>query len=156
MVLIQPIPLELLQINRDMPGQTATQDISNKIYQFTLIVPNKFGGPFSLQALTQADRDSWTIAIEKEKFKLHEKKRKFDMESIVLKGFPFSNPINCCAFYQERIIIGTNSGLFVSNPPPKGSEVDLSYFRTVKVLDLENITQIDINPKNDMLLALAG
>jgi Pleckstrin homology domain len=61
-VVKRPIPLELLNIIPDKAviipqGQVDT----SKTFPINFSVPTKFGGPFSLFALSHADRVSWIV-----------------------------------------------------------------------------------------------
>lgn len=152
----KPIPLELITLSQEKTVQTGANVEQSKTLPFTFTVPPRFGGPFVLYALTPADRTSWIDAIEKQQQLLAEQKRKFEIYSLVTKGFPRQNPINCSCTCQSQIIIGTDNGLFISTFSTRTSNNDLSYPRFTKVLDLERIFQVDVIPKIDILLVLAG
>jgi RHO1 GDP-GTP exchange protein 1/2 len=152
----RPIPLELVLIQSDAAQPTVTnQESSSKQYLINIHVPSRYGVPFTLHAATLADKTSWVEAIEKQQRNLIEKKKMFDFSTLVSVGFPKTNPINCSCVYHNQLIIGTDQGLFVSSSST-GANTNDSYQNSIKVIDLERIVQIDVLPKIDMLLVLAG
>jgi hypothetical protein len=154
----KPIPLELLLLQNDKSPSTQLQggvaDASSRLYTINLNVPPRYGGPFVLYAANQADKSSWIEAIEKQQLALIEKKKKFEMFSLIRTGFTRLNPINCSCAYQNQLIVGTDNGLYIG-APTRSSVMDLTNQNFSKVLDLERIVQVDVLPKIDILLVLA-
>ena len=130
-----------------------------KSFAINFNTPSRFGGAFSLYALTHADKVSWIDAIEKQQAYLIESKRKFELTTLNDGFFVRSNAINCACYYKHHLIIGTDAGLYVgiysevSSVSSPSGEVKLSF---VKVLELEKIYQVDVITKIDNLLVLAG
>lgn len=151
----RPIPIELVTIVQEKPTGTPSgpQD-PNRAFPITFSVPSRYGGIFSLFALTHADRVTWIDAIEKQKSYNVLHKRKFKITTLTSNMFPLSNSVNCSTIYQKQLIVGTDFGLFVGNSG-EDTEGEM-YMKFSKVLDLERIHQVDVLPKIDLILVLAG
>lgn len=133
---------------------------ASKGFAINFNTPSRFGGGFSLYALTHADKVSWIDAIEKQKAYLIESKKKFDLTTLNDGFLVRTNAINCACYYKHHLIIGTDAGLYVGIYAAEDSAISspsgdlkLSF---VKVLELEKINQVDVITKIDNLLVLAG
>ncbi|KAH9267073.1 hypothetical protein BASA84_000831 [Batrachochytrium salamandrivorans] len=98
-----------------------------------------------------------TRLIEKQIASLAERKRKFEIITLVSTGFPVNNRINCSILFQDRLVLGTDFGLFVGPEYLATSAIsnDVLDNRFVKVIDLERIVQVDVLLNNDNLLVLS-
>eukprot|EP00842_Homolaphlyctis_polyrhiza_P000294 jgi/Hompol1/1265/HPOL_002670-RA len=136
---------------------SAIVDASARTFPITITHLGRSGGQYTLFAASQADRQAWYDAIEKQKLALTERKKKFTTTTLVNNGFHISNRINCLLVYGDRLILGTDVGLFIGTEHAAGQLESSGQLggRFVKVVDLERVTQIDILPNYDMLLVLA-
>ncbi|KAI8897330.1 hypothetical protein BC833DRAFT_621321 [Globomyces pollinis-pini] len=166
-IIRHPIPLEFLSIHADTASLTTAD--STKTFPITFVHPGRFGGTFILHAGTQSDRDSWVEAIQKQAQLITDRKRKFEMIYLVDEYFPRTNPVNCSLVYLNQLFIGTDDGLYIGaedaygvlprievNDGGMSNIMSAQTERFTKVIDIENIIQIDVIPKIDMLLLLAG
>ncbi|XJO72365.1 hypothetical protein BDV3_003492 [Batrachochytrium dendrobatidis] len=135
----------------------ALTDSASRTFPIFISHLGQSGGQYTLLASSQADRQSWCDAIEKQKTILSERKKRFEIVSLVSSGFPVSNRINCSISYLDRLILGTDFGLFVGTEYPTSTDLltELNENRFVKVIDLERIVQVDVLPNNDNLLVLS-
>jgi hypothetical protein len=99
-------------------------------------------------------RNVWRDNLEKLK-RARTKRNKFEMCILVASGFSKTNKIHCSTVFNNRLVVGTDTGLYLG---PDDSAIspadDASQFN--KVIDLENIQQVDILKDHDMILVLSG
>ena len=143
----QAMPQKALSIG---PNSSVPEPVA-RTFSLTLIHLGRQGGTIVLSASSEANRISWFNAITAQKAKLTETKSKFEIITLADRVFPLLNRVNASTTYQGRLILGTESGLFVR--PEFEDEENPSSF--VKVLDVEKVMQVDVLPDYDMLLVLA-
>ncbi|KAH6579904.1 hypothetical protein BASA50_006377 [Batrachochytrium salamandrivorans] len=138
-------------------GATGTLESSSRAFLINVTHLGRYGGQYTLLASTQSDRQAWCDAIEKQIASLAERKRKFEIITLVSTGFPVNNRINCSILFQDRLVLGTDFGLFVGPEYLATSAIsnDVLDNRFVKVIDLERIVQVDVLLNNDNLLVLS-
>ncbi len=160
----KPIPLDFIHITQEEKSvfnqafSQAQPGDANKSFSITFNVPPRYGGSFSLTALTHSDRVSWVDAIEKQKALIVEHKKRFEVSTLAINFFMKSNPVNCSCSHTKYLFLGTDSGLYVGGYAENltGSTENLAFTKFVKVLDLEKLYQVDVIPKIDTLLVLQG
>ncbi|KNC95938.1 uncharacterized protein SPPG_08691 [Spizellomyces punctatus DAOM BR117] len=130
------------------PGETAT-----KGYPFSLVHLGRAGTTYTLYAANQADRRSWRDAIEQQKLAVTEKKRRFEIVTMLDTAFPYTNKVNSSVSMGNKLILGTDNGLYVG-PSSQAVQVDADKLFK-RVIDLEKIQQVDVLPEHDMLTLLA-
>ncbi|KAI9092393.1 CNH domain-containing protein [Phlyctochytrium arcticum] len=122
-------------------------------YPFTITHLGRAGTSYTLYASNQADRRSWRDAIEKQKLAVTSSKCVFEIKTIMDNAFPNSNKVNSSVSLKEKLIIGTDNGLYVGPVVPT-FDVDMSK-QFHRVIDLEKIYQVDVLPEYGMLNLLA-
>ena len=153
-VVKNPIPLELLTVIPDRAPSalnlniTMNQDPSKAMHLISLDAPSVLGGAFQLYCRTVADRTSWIEALQQQRIDHQTKPKQYQMQILIQRLFPRTNPIHTCCMYQNHMFVGTENGLYL---------VDLSEEpRARKITDLEQrIQQVDVVPKIDTLLVLS-
>nr|KAJ3423238.1 RHO1 GDP-GTP exchange protein 2 [Polyrhizophydium stewartii] len=154
-------PAKAMSINQrptlSTTGPNMGLDATSRTFPIVLVHLGRSGGQYTLMAASQADRQAWCDAIEKQKAALTERKKKFEITTLVSTGFPISNHINCSVSYMDRLILGTDDGLYVGAEYPVAGSLnsDTGENRFVRVIELERIMQVDVLPNYDMLLVLA-
>ena len=112
----------------------------------------------TFSASSMADRQAWTDAIENQRNLLMDSSRYFELQLLNDSFFKISNRVNCSVSYAGMLVIGTDDGLYVGTEQSvvkSMSSLDSSQkFR--KVINEENIMQVDILPDYDMLILIAG
>lgn len=129
---------------------------SNSTRTFPLILTHlgSSGGVIVLHTQSEANRTSWIKAIEAQKQKLIDSKTKF--RKISLTNFGLNNKVNCCTWYQGKLLVGTDFGVFISmDSQHYNQEENRGSMTLVKVIDIEKVNQVDIISSSDMLLVLA-
>ncbi|KAJ3081352.1 RHO1 GDP-GTP exchange protein 2 [Quaeritorhiza haematococci] len=126
-------------------------------FQLSFTHLGRSGGQYTLHCSTHADRRAWREAIEKQKRALTERKRKFEIVTMLDSYFPSTVKVNCSTSVGGRLVLGTDSGLYVG--PTEASEgggggAGSGKFR--RVIDLERIVQVEVLPDHETLLVLAG
>ncbi|KAJ3411545.1 RHO1 GDP-GTP exchange protein 2 [Chytridiales sp. JEL 0842] len=172
----RPIPLELLILSGDSTkSPTAAPPTRNAPPEKSQAQPSKPSrGPsaagesrltFSITHLgrhresytfacdTEMGRNVWKDHLEKLK-KVRQKRNKLETCMLVASGFSKTNKIQCSTVLNNRLVLGTVGGLYLG---PEDSAVnpsdDAAKFN--KVIDLENINQVDILKDHDMMLVLS-
>ncbi|KAJ3009607.1 RHO1 GDP-GTP exchange protein 2 [Thoreauomyces humboldtii] len=149
----------------------AALDIT-KGFPFTITHLGREGGVYTLYAASQADRRTWRDAIEQQKsLRTVRHRPPFKLVTLFDTTFPHNCRANSSTVYKDRILVGTDQGMFVaplesthpdalpsytplnidlldkeSSPPPPT-------FR--KVLEIEKISQVDVLPDHGMITLLA-
>lgn len=119
-----------------------------KTYPIIFTHLGKYGGSIVLHATSEANRTSWLRAIETQKQKLTQVKSRFQIVPLST-FFLCNNKVNCSAWYQGKLVLGTDNGLYICRN-------DVENVTFVKVIDIERVSQVDLLLNNDMLLVLAG
>ncbi|KAI8824483.1 CNH domain-containing protein [Fimicolochytrium jonesii] len=178
----RPIPLELIVVAdtqssvgrrgsiRSLPNSvhnSVHSSISSKSSHHTTITPlsdaskgfpltithlGRDGGTVTFHASNQAERRLWREAIESQKSLLMESKQKFEIVTLLDTLFPYHNRVNASTVLGDRLILGTDAGLYVG---PLHCEDGAGEQSFKKVLDMEKISQVDVLPDHDLLTLLA-
>ena len=123
-------------------------NVESAKFPFTITHLGRSGGSYTLFATNHAERKAWKEAIEMQKTELTKIKQKFQIVPIIDNFFQISNRVNCCAFSSQKLVIGTDAGVYVGPRDGHG--------RFEKLLDLERVLQISILEEYDLVLILAG
>ena len=110
----------------------------------------QLGSPelFVFSCRSEADKQSWVEAIEKQKNLIDNKPQRFVLKSMSPSlSKNVVGKINCTVPFANLLIIGCDNGLYLTSSD--GSEPS-------KVLDVKNISQVDVVAENDILLVLSG
>ncbi|KAI9772709.1 MAG: RHO1 GDP-GTP exchange protein 2 [Geoglossum simile] len=171
----KPIPLELLVIAQMdeviprvgiskrpssslIPGAKSTvaapkTDPAARGFPITFRHLGKRGYEITLYATTQVQRRKWMEHIESQQSALRERSNIYT-KTVVSEGFfAAGNRVNCLVPIDggRKLVYGTDSGIYVSDrrqkePPTKPR----------RVLDVTNVTQIDVLEEYSMLLVLTN
>ncbi|KAI9780556.1 MAG: RHO1 GDP-GTP exchange protein 2 [Geoglossum umbratile] len=171
----KPIPLELLVIAQMdeviprvgiskrpssslIPGAKSTvaapkADPAARGFPITFRHLGKRGYEITLYATTQVQRRKWMEHIESQQSALRERSNIYT-KTVVSEGFfTAGNRVNCLVPIDggRKLVYGTDSGIYVSDrrqkePPTKPR----------RVLDVTNVTQIDVLEEYSMLLVLTN
>ncbi|KAI1000543.1 Rho1 guanine nucleotide exchange factor 1 [Podosphaera aphanis] len=168
----RPIPLELLSI-REMeefmpklgvskrpsssliPSAKLTNNEASKKEGFPITCRHlgKGGYELTLYASTAGSRNKWMEYIGGQQNILR-KRGDFYNRSILSDGyFTASNRVNCVAPFDggRRLIYGTDSGIYLSERKAK----DIGNTTPSRVLDVTNVTQIDVLEEYQLILVLS-
>lgn len=137
----------------------AVSPVEPKRFGFSLQHLGKSGGTIFLEAPNQSIRESWIKAIEAQRKLVTNSKNIFRIIRVTHPHqFDTSETINCYATYHDKMLVGTNAGVWVIKNElfglreVRGSHPLVKY----KLLDLLNVTQIDILSGFGIVLILAG
>jgi hypothetical protein len=150
---MQPIPLELLifstnqegisKDNHHMARNTSVLNTATE-YVITLTHLGRYGSTLSLSVGSSAQLENWSKDIALQIGRLTKSKRRFEVEKIKTPNFSSTMKVNCSCIYKDRLVLGTDSGLFVE-----------SGHSFSNVLQVEKILQIGILEHYNMLLILS-
>ncbi|TVY43754.1 Rho1 guanine nucleotide exchange factor [Lachnellula subtilissima] len=167
----RPIPLELLSI-REMdevipklgvvkrpsssliPGAKAANDSAKKEgFPITFRHIGKGGYELTLYANTQGSRSKWMEYIGEQQAALRKRGDFYNKSVLSSSFFSAINRVNCVAPFDggRKLIYGTDSGIFVSDRRAKDVSV-----KPMRVLDVANVTQIDVLEEYQLLLVLSA
>lgn len=165
----RPIPLELLDI-REMdeviPQQGIKRASSSLIpsirtnnsdskkgegWPITFRHLGKNGYELTLYASNQAARKKWLEYIDNSQQRLRSRGDFFNTSCISMGHFMATNQVNCVTPFDgsRKLIIGTNSGLYVLDRKVKGAAPK-------RVLDVPSVTQVEILEEYSLLLVLSN
>ncbi|KAI8592041.1 hypothetical protein BDZ88DRAFT_392856 [Geranomyces variabilis] len=129
-------------------------------FPFTITHLGREGGTYTLYAASQADRRTWRDVINQQKSVLSDSKKRFELQAVCESLFSSSNRVNTSTVYKDKLVLGTDLGLFVGplnafeeSAPP----VVNSYFSTAfrRVVDIEKVVQVDVLPEHNLVTLLA-
>lgn len=170
----KPIPLELLTIGEGeeiVPKALAKRPTSSSLIpnkpalRNDIVQGNRFpitfqhlgrrGYDLTLYATTFIERKKWIEHIEQQKQVLIKKADIYTVRVLQSRHFSSSNRINCLSPFDggRKLLFGTDDGIFMSdvkygpNGPTSSSPV--------KVINIPNVTQVDVLDEYMTLLALS-
>ncbi|MCJ1287317.1 RHO1 GDP-GTP exchange protein 2 [Xylographa opegraphella] len=172
----RPIPLELLvvlQMDEIIPKMGVTKRPSSSL---TLGARNALNAPkittgakegfpitfkhlgrpqyeISLYAGTQVQRRKWLEHIEGQQSLLRERTHVYKQDILCGGFFNTANKVNCLVPIDggRKLVFGTDAGVFISDRKPKAAES-----KPRRMLDVSNVTQIDVLEEYQLLLVLAN
>jgi hypothetical protein len=121
---------------------------------FTFVHLGRNGGSMTFSTSSMADKQAWVDAMETQRNVLMDSSKFFELQLLNDNFFKISNRVNCSVSYAGMLLVGTDDGLYVGTELNVDIPVSSRVFR--KVIQEENIMQIDILPDYDMLIFLAG
>ncbi|RKF80904.1 Rho1 guanine nucleotide exchange factor 1 [Golovinomyces cichoracearum] len=167
----RPIPLELLSI-REMeevmskpgvskrpssslkPGTKSINSDASKKEGFPITYRHlgKGGYELTLYASTAGSRSKWMEYIGEQQASLRKRGDFYNRYVISNDFFSSSNRVNCVAPFDggRKLICGTDSGIYVSDRKSKDGNT-----KPQRILDVTNVTQIDVLEEYQLLLVLS-
>ncbi|KAI9866249.1 MAG: RHO1 GDP-GTP exchange protein 2 [Trichoglossum hirsutum] len=171
----KPIPLELLVITQMdevipragiskrpssslIPGTKSTvatpkADPATKGFPITFRHLGKRGYEITLYATTQVQRRKWMEHIESQQAALRERSNIYTKAVLSEGFFTAGNRVNCLVPIDGglKLVYGTDAGIYVSDRRQKEPSI-----KPRRVLDVTNVTQIDVLEEYAMLLVLTN
>ncbi|KAH0544586.1 hypothetical protein FGG08_001235 [Glutinoglossum americanum] len=171
----KPIPLELLVITQMeevipragiskrpssslIPGAKSTvvapkADPATKGFPITFRHLGKRGYEITLYATTQVQRRKWMEHIESQQAALRERSNIYTKAVLSEGFFTTGNRVNCLVPIDggRKLVYGTDAGIYVSDRRQKEPSI-----KPKRVLDVTNVTQIDVLEEYAMLLVLTN
>ncbi|KAF2395568.1 citron like protein [Trichodelitschia bisporula] len=167
----KPIPLELLTIaemtmlmpkmgitkrpSSSLATRTQTMSTQSKDpkaqYPITFKHLGKGGYEQTLFCSTAIQQQKWMEHIEKQQTALRLRSNIFTKETLSEGFFNGTNRVNCCVPIDggRKLVIGTDFGVFLVDRKPKDAS-----FKPSRVLDIKQVTQIDVLENYSLLLVL--
>ncbi|MCJ1276690.1 RHO1 GDP-GTP exchange protein 2 [Puttea exsequens] len=171
----KPIPLELLIITQMdeviprlgiskrpssslIPGAKAaingpkTNAADPKVFPITFRHIGKGGYDMTLYAISQIQRRKWMENVEEQQEKLRARGNFYTKSILCDNFFNSAHKVNCLVPVDggRKLVFGTDTGIYVSDRKPKSPAA-----RPKRVLDITNVTQIDVLEEYQLLLVLA-
>ncbi|KZF22985.1 CNH-domain-containing protein [Xylona heveae TC161] len=173
----KPIPLELLVVlqmdelypkmgiakrpsSSLIPGSSKSMsnvpktDLSSKqSYPITFRHLGKGGYDLTLYTNTHMHRKKWLEHIDAQQRRLRERSNIYTQTNLCERFFSAANRVNCLVPIDggRKLVFGTDNGIYLSDRKPK--EVGA---RPKRVLDVSNVTQIDVLEEYQLLLVLSN
>ncbi len=122
-------------------------------YAMTLAHLGRRGYEITLYSSTHVGRRKWVEHIESQKKILRDKSAIFNKEILNSRFFSGGNRVNCLVPIDggRKLVYGTDSGVYVSDRKPKEGQK----LAPVRVLQLSNVTQLDVLEEYAIVLVLS-
>nr|ANM86637.1 putative rho guanyl nucleotide exchange factor [Cladonia uncialis subsp. uncialis]AUW30799.1 putative rho guanyl nucleotide exchange factor [Cladonia uncialis subsp. uncialis] len=171
----KPIPLELLvitQMDEVIPKLGISKRPSSSLipgakaaingpkaatsgkegYPITFQHIGKGGYDMTLYAMSTISRRKWMENIEEQQEKLRSRGNFYTKTVLCDNFFTSAHKVNCLVPIDggRKLVFGTDTGIYVSDRKPKTQAA-----RPKRVLDITNVTQIDVLEEYQLLLVLA-
>ncbi|KAK0513270.1 hypothetical protein JMJ35_004256 [Cladonia borealis] len=171
----KPIPLELLvitQMDEVIPKLGISKRPSSSLipgakaaingpkaatsgkegYPITFQHIGKGGYDMTLYAMSTISRRKWMENIEEQQEKLRSRGNFYTKTVLCDNFFTAAHKVNCLVPIDggRKLVFGTDTGIYVSDRKPKTQAA-----RPKRVLDISNVTQIDVLEEYQLLLVLA-
>lgn len=171
----KPIPLELLvitQMDEVIPKLGISKRPSSSLipgakaaingpkaatsgkegYPITFQHIGKGGYEMTLYAMSTISRRKWMENIEEQQEKLRSRGNFYTKTVLCDNFFTAAHKVNCLVPIDggRKLVFGTDTGIYVSDRKPKTQAA-----RPKRVLDITNVTQIDVLEEYQLLLVLA-
>jgi hypothetical protein len=113
----------------------------------------KGGYELTLYASTVGSRRKWLEHIDEQQQKLRARGDFYNKTILSAGFFTAINRVNCCAPFDggRKLIYGTDTGIFVSDRRSKEAGA-----KPRRVLDVQNVTQVDVLEEYQLLLVLSA
>lgn len=137
-----------------IPGVKASSDTKGQGYPISFRHLGRKGGyEITLYASTPGLRKKWLELIDAQQDKLRARGDFYNKNIISANFFTSVNRVNCCAPFDggRKLIYGTDTGIYVSDRRSKEAGA-----KPRRVLDVQNVTQIDVLEEYQLLLVLSA
>lgn len=107
----------------------------------------------TLYASSAGSRKKWLELIDEQQAKLRARGNFYNQENVVTGFFNVMNKVNCLAPFDggRKLVFGTDNGIYVSDRRPRETGA-----KPKRVLDVQNVTQIDILEEYQLVLVLSA
>jgi hypothetical protein len=122
---------------------------------FNLQVLGRHGGLFSFQVETEMGRNIWRDTVDKIK-KTRAKYYIFELLPLMDTGLPTTNRINCSSCFNDRLVIGTDDGLYLGVEGSAVRPVEEGLKSMIRIVDLEKIHQVEVLKEHEIMIVLSG
>lgn len=130
---------------------TPAQQNNKNGYAMVFTHLGRKGYDITLWTSTWVSRKNWLEKIEAKQLELRERSLVFDSTVLSEGMFSGSNRVTCAAPYDagQRLVFGTDSGVWLAdlNNPRK---------LPVRVINVANVTQVEVLDDHGLLIVLAG
>ncbi|KAJ3117524.1 calreticulin 3 [Phlyctochytrium bullatum] len=120
----------------------------------TLIHLGRRGGSYSFSAESESSRNIWRDHITRQRA-TRMKRMKFEILVISDTQLPLQCKINCSSSFMNRLLLGTDNGLYLGPEGSLEAPVNGGWDDFRKVIELENISQVEVLRDYDLLLVLS-
>lgn len=137
-----------------IPGVKASTDTKGQGFPISFRHLGRKGGyEITLYANTAGSRKKWLELIDAQQDKLRARGDFYNKNIITANFFTAANRVNCCAPFDggRKLIYGTDTGIYVSDRRSKEAGA-----KPRRVLDVQNVTQIDVLEEYQLLLVLSA
>lgn len=137
-----------------IPGVKTSSDTKGQGYPISFRHLGRKGGyEITLYATTPGSRKKWLELIDAQQDKLRARGDFYNKNIISANFFTAVNRVNCCAPFDggRKLIYGTDTGIYVSDRRSKEAGA-----KPRRVLDVQNVTQIDVLEEYQLLLVLSA
>lgn len=139
-----------------LPGAKSSTTEASKKEGFPISfrhLGRKGGYEITLYASTVGSRRKWLEHIDEQQQKLRARGDFYNKTILSAGFFNAVNRVNCCAPFDggRKLIFGTDSGIYVSDRKSKEPGA-----KPRRVLDVQNVTQVDVLEEYQLLLVLSA
>ncbi|KAJ3217106.1 RHO1 GDP-GTP exchange protein 2 [Dinochytrium kinnereticum] len=139
--------------SRAVPTSPSPQTNDSKLI-LTINHLGRKGGLYTFLAETESSRMIWREHITKQR-NARMKQVKFEVMVLSDIRLPTPHKVNCAASFNDRLVLGTDHGLYVGLEGSLSQSLQDGWSQFTKVIELERILQVEILKDHDMLLILS-